>query len=480
MASIKKNFLYNSILTVSTYIFPLLVFPYVTRVFGVHNLGICNFVDSIIQYFILFSFLGMQTMATREIAKVKDDEEKLKSTFSSLLSLNLCTTAIALVVLFTSIFFVSKFQEYKLLFFIGSAKILSNTLLVEWFFVGTENFKYITLRSLVIRALYVVSVFLFVHQSEDYVLYFALTILMFVVNAVINTLYVRKHVSFSLYDLQITKFVKPFFILGAYQILTSMYTSFNVAFLGFVSGETEVGYYTVASKIYAILLGVFTAFTSVMLPHMSSLIEQSNYEEFKRKISCSIDVLLCFSMPIIVMAIMYATTVIGIVAGNGYEGAILPLQIIMPLMLIIGYEQILVLQVLTPMNKDKAVLINSIAGAVVGVLLNILLVPIYGRIGSAMVWITSEVTVLVMAQIFVNRYIQLSFPYKKYIQYIAYSIPGFIICYVAQKYLNFSFPSFVVSGLLVCLYFYLLYVYVLKNPHVVSAKDMILDKMLKK
>ena len=274
MASIRRNFLYNSLLTVSGYVFPLLVFPYVTRVLGVHNLGICQFVDSIIQYFILFSFLGMQIMATREIAKVRDNNNKLRKTFSSLLSLNLCTTGVALAVLYCVILVVPKFQEYKLMLFIGSAKILANTLLVAWFFVGTENFKYITIRSLIIRSLYVICVFIFVHERSDYILYFTLTVSMFVINAVINTFYVRKCFHFSFRDLEISKFVKPFIMLGAYQILTSMYTSFNIAYLGFVSGETEVGYYSVATKIYAILLGIFTAFTSVMLPRMSSLIEQ--------------------------------------------------------------------------------------------------------------------------------------------------------------------------------------------------------------
>ena len=141
MASLKKNYLYNIALTVSSYIFPLLVFPYVTRILGVHSFGICNFVDSIIQYFVLFSFLGMQTMATREIAKVKDSPLLLKSTFNSLLCLNCITTIVALLVLYFSILVIPKFETYKFLLLIGSAKILSNTLMVEWFYIGTENFK---------------------------------------------------------------------------------------------------------------------------------------------------------------------------------------------------------------------------------------------------------------------------------------------------------------------------------------------------
>ena len=71
MGSIKRNIFYNSILTISSYIFPLITFPYVTRVLGVNNIGICNFVDSIIQYFICFSMMGVMTVGTREIARTR-------------------------------------------------------------------------------------------------------------------------------------------------------------------------------------------------------------------------------------------------------------------------------------------------------------------------------------------------------------------------------------------------------------------------
>lgn len=478
MSSLRKNFVYNSILTCSTYIFPLLVFPYVTRILGVHNLGVCNFVDSIIQYFILFSFLGMQTMATREIAKVKNTPEKLKQTFSSLLSLNMISTILAILVLFFVVLLVPKLYSYKELLFIGSAKILANTLLVEWFFVGTENFKYITIRSLIIRFLYILSVFFFVNNANDYIVYFTLTTLMFVVNAIVNTFYLRRFVSFSFKNVKIKKYLRPFLILGGYQILTSMYTSFNVAYLGFVSGETEVGYYTVATKIFTILLGIFTAFTSVMLPRMSSLFENGMKEEFKNKVSSSIDALLCLSSPIITIAIAFAPTIISIVAGDGYQGAIFPLRIIMPLMLIVGYEQILVLQILTPMNKDNAILKNSIAGALIGVILNLILVKSYGKVGSSLVWVFSELSVLIMAQYYVYKYLNLSFPYKKYFVYITCSLPVLFFILALSYYWGQTFETLIVASICVLCYYFVCYTYLIRNQHAIYIKNFFKNKVL--
>ena len=79
--SVKKNFFYSSILTVANYLFPLLTYPYVSRVLGVSNIGICNFVDSIIQYFILFSTLGIVSVGIREIAGCRNNQGKFERAF---------------------------------------------------------------------------------------------------------------------------------------------------------------------------------------------------------------------------------------------------------------------------------------------------------------------------------------------------------------------------------------------------------------
>ena len=119
MASIKKNFIYNAILTMSGYIFPLIVYPYVSRVLGVSNMGACNFVDSIVEYFTIISMMGMNTIGIREIAKNRNNQEKLNKTFSELFSLNTITTLIAVIALIISTLVVPKFYAYRDLLYIG-------------------------------------------------------------------------------------------------------------------------------------------------------------------------------------------------------------------------------------------------------------------------------------------------------------------------------------------------------------------------
>ena len=64
---IKQNFIYNSILTLSQYIIAIIVFPYVSRVLGVNNIGIVGFIDNTINYFSLFALMGINLVGVRRL-----------------------------------------------------------------------------------------------------------------------------------------------------------------------------------------------------------------------------------------------------------------------------------------------------------------------------------------------------------------------------------------------------------------------------
>lgn len=463
MSNIKKNFLYSSILTTANYIFPFLTYPYVSRVLGVHNIGICNFVDSIINYFILFSMMGIGATGIREIAKSKNNPENRNRIFSSLFILNTISTTIALIILIISIYSVPKLYEYKELMYIGALKLVCNYLLIDWLYRGLEEFKYVTIRTIIVKCIYVGAVFIFIHKANDYKTYYLISCLMITFNALFNGTYARKFVRLSFSNITLKPYIHPFITLGIYFILTSMYTSFNVAFLGFVSNETEVGYYTTATKLYSILLAIFTAFTGVLLPRMSSLVAENKINEFKLLLQKSINIIFTFSIPTIILSTIMAPEIIKIIAGEGYEGAIIPMRIVMPLMLIIGYEQILVIQTLMPLKKDKSILFNSICGAITGICLNLILVNPYKSIGSSIVWVTSELVVLMFSQHFVKKYIQSSFPIIKLIKNILWHLPLVGIIYALHISNLNTIMILILGGCITIIYCSIIQIFFIKN-----------------
>ncbi len=430
---VKRNFVYNGILTLSNYIFPLIVYPYVSRVLGVSNIGICNFVDSIVHWFILFSMMGMTILGNREMAAIGDDRVKRSKAFSELMALNLVTTLIAALGLLMAIFTVPKLFAYRSLLYVGVLKLFANFLCIDWYFRGTEDFRYITGRTIFVKILYVGAVFLFVKKAGDYPLYYLLTVLMLVANAVINLFYARRSVSLVRKGLEPGRYLKPFLMLGMYMLLTALYVTLNVTWLGFVTNDEQVGYYTTASKLYSIVIAFFSAFTGVMLPRMSSLVSENRIDDFRSMIDRTFDLLFMFAVPLVVYACLCAPEIVRIFAGAGYEGAYVPARIMMPLILVVGLEQIYVIQILMPNKRDRSIFVNSCVGATVGVLLNVLLVSRLQAVGSAIVWITSEAAVLVVASWFANRDDGIAFPWEKLFREVLAYLPLAILSIVLYK-----------------------------------------------
>ncbi len=470
--SVKRNFAYSFVLTVSGYVFPLLTYPYVSRVLGVSGIGICDFVDSIINYFILFSMMGIDACGIREIAAHKDEPAKRSSLFRSIISLNIISTAIALVVLLTAMYTVPALAQYRKMLYIGVMKLIANIFLIEWFYTGMENFAYITKRSIAIKLIYVASIFFFIRKPDDYPIYYILTVTTIVLNAGWNLIYARKFVTLSLKDISIKPLLATFFSIGLYKIITSIYTTMNVTWLGFVTNTDQVGYYTSATKLYTIIISAFTAFTSVMLPRLSALHAQGNEKEFWDKIRLSVEALAFFSFPVIVFSIIYAPNILHLLLGDGFEGSYLPFRIIAPLIFIIGYEQILVLQILIPRKYDRIVLCNSIIGATLAVLTNLMIVKSYGATGSAIVWFISEVAVLTATLLFVCRNTLYTLPLRIIGRYMVCYVPLFIVLHLIHRTLEVGdLTILLMTGSVVLLYTLVIQKYYIKSPVAVQIID---------
>jgi O-antigen/teichoic acid export membrane protein len=473
--SIKKNFGYNSILLLSQYIIPLIIFPYISRVFGVEKIGLLNYADSIVNYFILFSTMGLTLTGIREVAKNKNNRAKLNKVFSELLLLHIISTIVMLCAYVGFIYFVDKFTAHKDLYLVGASKLVFNVFLLEWFFRGTENHKFIALRSVFIKILYVVLIFIFIKTKEDYVFYFVLTCGAVVVNGLINWWYSKRHVTITFFNLNIRKHLKSFFNIGFYLMLTSMYTTFNVIYLGTVSNSVSVGNYTTSLKLYTIILGIFSALSTVLVPRLSSLLVDGDQISFNSTIQKSISFVTIITFPIIMYSIALAPQIISLTAGSGFEGVILCFRIIMPLIFIVGIAQVLSHQILLSLKIDRMVLIASVFGAIIGFSLNLLLVPIYSEIGTSVVVVISEVSVTAILYYFCVKNTSIRLPLNHFFLNFTVSIPYLLICFVCVTYLKLNVLVLFVSFIVSFIYFLLSQLHIVKNPIFLSEYGKIMN-----
>ncbi len=467
--SIKKNIIYSAILTTSNYVIQLVTFPYLSRILGVENIGILNFVDGVVNYFIMISMLGLNILGIREVAKASNDISKRNSIFSVLFSINLCFTIIVTLIYISLIYLVPQFYEKRDLLLLGIFKLLFNLFLIEWFYKGIENFKYITARTLVLRIIYLFSLFIFVKNRNDIYVYYIITVLLVVFNAVVNWIYSQRFVLYSWAHVRTFKlYIKPYIYLGFYLILTSAYTTFNVIYLGFVSSEREVGYYVTALKIYIIILGLFTSLTNVMMPRMSALLSNGSVIEFRKKINATYWLFFSVSIPLVFAIIPLSDAIIAIIAGNGYEGAVLPMQLIVPLILIVGIAQVFVSQILIPLKRDAVILKIAVVGAVVGLSFNLTLVSNLASVGTAITLLCSELSVTIFLFCYMFRHRLLFIPINSIKLNVFYSIPYWIIVVLLKGILTDNWQILLLSFVLCCMYFLLSQLFFIKNPWIVS------------
>lgn len=122
--TLKFNFLMNMLLTVSNFLFPLLTFPYVSRVLTPIGTGKVAFASSLVSYFSIVAAFGIADYGVRAVAQVRDNKEKLSKVIHELFLINLFLMLFVLFLYFLCIYFVPSLRGEKTLFFITGLNIV--------------------------------------------------------------------------------------------------------------------------------------------------------------------------------------------------------------------------------------------------------------------------------------------------------------------------------------------------------------------
>ena len=369
--SLKLNFIMNALLTMSSFIFPLITFPYVSRILLPVGTGKVSFTTSVVSYFALFARLGIPTYGIRACAKVRDDKEALSKTVQELFIINMVMSVMAYLALFVAIAFVPRLQQEKMLLMIVSLTILFNAIGMEWLYKALEQYSYITIRSIVFKFIALLAMFAFIHNQKDYVIYGGISILASSASNVFNFLHAHRYVSVRPvggYDFK--KHLRAVVIFFAMSCATTIYTNLDTVMIGFIATDTDVGYYNAAVKIKTILVSIVTSLGVVLLPRASYYVENGRMEEFYRITKKAIHFVFLVATPMMVYFMLFAKEGICFLSGSAYIGSIVPMQIIMPTLLLIGLTNIMGIQMLVPLGREKVVLLSEIAGVIVDCVLN--------------------------------------------------------------------------------------------------------------
>lgn len=396
-SSLKVNFIMNMILTMSSLIFPLITFPYVSRILLADGNGKVQLATAVVCYFVLVSQLGLPMYGVKACAIARDDRQKLSKTVHELCIINLAMTLVSYIVFFALLWYIPRLREESPLYLITSASILLNTIGMEWLFKGMEQYKYIAVRSIAFKIISIIAMFILVRQKSDYVIYAAISVFASYGFNVINFIKLRKVIDFKpqkQYDVK--RHLKPLFIIFFMSCAATIYTNLDSVMLGFMTTDADVGYYNVAVKIKNILLSVITAIGAVILPRVSYYYEQGDKEAFWRIISKALRFVTLISIPATLYFMLFAKPSIFLISGSVFANSILPMVIIMPTIILIAFTNVMGLQILVPMGKEKIILYSSIGGAVADLIVNAVLIPSLKSAGAAIGTLVAEFVVLII------------------------------------------------------------------------------------
>lgn len=437
--TVKLNFMMNFTLTVSNFIFPLITFPYVSRVLQVEGVGAVSLVSSNVNYFAMLAMLGIPTYGIRACAKVREDKEKLSKTVQEILVINLIMTTISLLALAITVITVDRFYQYKELYFILSTSLVFNMLGVDWLYRALEQYSYITIRSIVFKFLSILLLLLFVKTKADYIIYGAITVFASVGSNVMNMINLRHLISLKpMNGLEVIPHLKPILTFFLLTVSTTIYLNVDTTLLGFIQGEEAVGYYSAAVKVKQILVSLVTSLGAVLLPRLSYYHEQGKTEEFKALTQKAFNFVFVLALPMVVYFTLFARQGILFLSGSAFLPAVLPMQLIMPTVLFIGLSNLMGIQILVPTNKEKLVVLSTVIGALVDFLVNLIVIPKLGASGAALAGSIAELTVT-LVQFYMLK--ELVFPILRHLHVIK-----MFVAMLAASLLTVAVPIITAKG----------------------------------
>lgn len=408
MVSLKKNILYNSIRVGSNLVFPLVTFPYVTRIMGPESLGLYNYVSAIVAYFTLFACLGFPLYGTREVAQAKDNPEKMQSVTNAIFTSSvLACLTVYLMYFVVSLFLANNSDEFWIYTVLGFSIILS-CISFDWFYQGIEDFKFITIRSLIIKIISIVCLFLFVKSKDDILYYAILTIAGTCGNNIWNLIRINRYIKLKVSFQDCWKHTSGAmtFFLGS--IIVSLYTNLNGVMVGALGTMSAVAYFTTGNKIVNLAMTILGAVASSIMPRMSFLLKKGDENSALALQKRTLNLLYYIAFPLTVGMIVLAHPLILLFGGDKFIPAVLVMQILAPLLLVIVLSQFLSNQILIPLHLEKYNNYCVLGGALVNFVLNFILIPIYAEVGVAVTVLISESVVTLLFFIFASKHMKLT------------------------------------------------------------------------
>ena len=433
--SITKNYIYNMVYQVLILVLPLVTTPYLSRVLGAEGIGIYSYTYAIVTYFILFGSLGVAMYGQREIAYAQENVEERKRVFIEIVLFRFVTIFVSSIIYY---FFFIRGEAYQIYYQILLLELIAAAFDISWFFQGMEEFKRTVTRNVLVRVCSVSAVFLFVKNKEDLALFTLIYSIGDLLGNLSLWLYLPKYIKgVKVTNINTFRHIWPIILLFIPQIANQIYKILDTTMIGnLVQDKAETGYYEQGQKVIRLLLTVVTSLGVVMVPRMASTFASGDKKQIQSYLKMSFRFVFFLAFPIMFGIISISEAFVPVFFGAGYDKVVVLINIISPILLLMGVANVLGTQYLLPTKHQKEYTISVAIGVVFNFIANYILITKYASIGASIATVLSELLVVIIQY----QYMKKEVPFKELLslawKYFLAGILMFVVCFGIRYVLN--------------------------------------------
>ena len=459
--SLKINAALNGIRQGLNFMYPLITFPYISRVLSVESVGIYNFSNTYVNYFMLLAALGISTYAVREGAKYRENKIKINEFVNEVFTINIISTFLSYFLLIITLIIFNNLRIYILCILIFSIQIIFTTIGTEWVYTIYEDYAYITIRSIIFKLLSLVLLFLFVCKKNDYLSYASITVFATVGSNLLNFFHVKKYVAIKIVrKINLRRHLKPILVIFFSTMAVTLYVSSDVTILGIFKNNYAVGIYSIATKIYTIVIQLIAAIIIVTIPRLAMLFGLKRIEKYRKILGSLLNLMILLVVPAVFGLIMLSKEIVLIIGGAKYLKSSVPLGILAIAMFFSVMNTIVSNCVLIPAKRENKLFFVNLFVGILNVTVNLILIPYWSYIAAAFTTLLSEgISLLlntfnswdILGNVFKKQNV-----FKNIIHSLVGSVGVIITCWLVKKICYNDFLTIFISIILAILVYTLI------------------------
>ena len=287
-------------------------------------------------------------------------------------------------------------------------------------------------------------------------------------------LYLPKYLKgYEVKNLNIGRHMIPIILLFIPQIAIKLYNIVDKTMIGYmITNKAELGNYEEAYKVINVLFTVVSSLGIVMVPRIASVFATGDKEKLNEYIMKSFRFIFFLAFPMMMGIITISKEFVPIFLGEGYETAASIINALAPMILFCGITNVIGTQYLLPTKKQKEYTISIVAGLIVNIIFNLILIPFLGAFGAAVVTTMSQLVVVLVQVYYIKKQLDISYAFRSGKKYLIASLVMFAMCMITGLIVLEGIFS-VIAKMLVGGITYFLVLIILRDKYVYEVRDIV-------